>query len=274
MCTKKYKSGLGMLSHVETCGLDKLERMVNCCYCKRNVNKVYIGSHLRSCNTLFDINLKERMDVINTKKVGKEIVLGKTGRIKRDSMLKAEANMQNTIDDFDPDMFIRFPVLPRKGVYNKWKKEVKAKVPARCYFKNCKFFSTNLNDMKTHIATCPEILTLPLTCLKCDFSHQTIDVIRKHIVANHRDEPVATNDDSEASLLSDDSDDDVSSGVDENEDPKEDESVSEEPKAKPKRRKAPAKDKSLSASIPTPSKSTNTKPENKYRKCKFNRYIF
>lgn len=257
-----------MLSHVEICGLGKLEKMVICCYCKKSVSKVYLNCHLRTCNALFEINLKERMDAINSLKIGKEVVLGNTGRIKRASMIKAEEGFKTVEEDFDPDFLIRFPVPPRKGVHNKWKKELRNRGPAKCYFKNCDFQSKNVNLMKTHVNGCTAISSLPLSCLKCNFSNGDINMVRQHIIENHRDQLV-NNDDSDATIASDDDDDDVmSSGIDEPESHLEDESISEE-KAKPKGKKTPSKDKSNTSIVPTPSKAAQRAPENKYRKCRF-----
>ncbi|KAL5292064.1 GTF3C2 family protein [Megaselia abdita] len=263
ICQKKYKSGLGMLSHLETCGLDKVERMINCCYCKKNVSKVYISCHLRVCNVLFDINLKAKMEAINTVKAGKEMVLGNSGRIKRTSMIRAEDNLKVEVEEFDPDLFIKFPVLPRKGIYNKWKQDLKQKFAAKCYFKGCNFRSMNINYMKAHVNGCTAISTLPFNCLKCSFSNEAIELVREHIVKNHRDEPIMP-DDSDVSIHSEESDDDVSSGVDENEGGMEDESMVEE-QVIPKKKKTPAKEKPAVAPDVTPSKS-NKPVENKYRK--------
>lgn len=265
MCQKKYKSGLGLLSHVEVCGLGKLEKMVICIHCKKLVSKVYLNCHLRTCHVLFDKNLKERMETLNSVRAGKNIVLGNSGRVKRASMIKAEENFKTDEDYFDPDYFIKFPVLPRKGLYNKWKNDLRNKAPAKCYFHNCDFKTENINYMKAHVNGCTAISTLPLSCLKCDFTHDDVNVIRQHILERHRHEQV-THEESDASMVSEDSDNEMSSGLDENEDGLEGEDKAERPKLKSK--KVPSKDKSLVASNTSATKTPQKSVDNKYRKCK------
>lgn len=262
MCNKKYKSGLGLLSHVESCGLDKEELMIECDYCKKPINKVYMNSHLRSCHVLFEMQLKEKLEAASVEKLGKNVIVSNSGRIKRASMIKAEGYIKSVDNYFDPDIFIKFPTLPRKGVFNKWKRDVRQKSLIKCYFQNCTFTSTNVADMKQHVSCCNAISSLQLKCSKCDFSHEVIDILREHITANHKNEAPPDND-SDASIKSGESDDEVSSGVDETEDLTEEKNN----KSKTTIKHTPMKEKQAT---PGAKERAPAKPvENKYRKRKF-----
>lgn len=268
MCSKKYKSGLGLLSHVEMCGLNKLQRNIECEFCKRYINKVYMNSHLRSCNVLFEMHLKELLEKTNAQKVGKDAVVGKSGRVKRASMVKAEGMMKSFQDEFDPDVFIKFPTLPKKGIHNKWKKELRTKNVAKCYFKNCTYSSTNVADLKFHVTSCEAITSLQLKCLKCEFSHEVIDVLRQHIRASHRNDTPPEYD-SDAHISTEESSDDEFSGVDDNEnDLIEEEELVEDKKNKSLKKKTPQKEKA-NTSVSSQKQSTPKSSENKYRKCRF-----
>ena len=47
MCQRLYRSGLGMFTHLETCG--EQQKRVNCEHCGKSYTKMSLVQHMRSC---------------------------------------------------------------------------------------------------------------------------------------------------------------------------------------------------------------------------------
>ena len=91
MCSKSLSSALGLISHLEVCGLtedQKRQSYIKCEYCDIQLARTSMTNHLKNCKDLHfnktDGNSKELIAEKET------VIVGNMGRLKRQSMLKAE----------------------------------------------------------------------------------------------------------------------------------------------------------------------------------------
>lgn len=195
MCNKTYRSGAGLLMHIETCGMQQVR--LNCEYCKREYAQSSLPIHMRSCHMRYKVESKDQATEQS------EEVFGNTGRVKRHSTIKAE-NKLKVIEkelelgdkkktDLEPKDRIRYvPPLVANDFKKKWSAEIKKCGKGSCPKKMCKFTSTDLKELTSHLSSCKYIKTgyVCKPCRKRIFKteKEALDhVIKTHQNANESD---------------------------------------------------------------------------------------
>lgn len=103
MCKKLFRSGLGLLLHIENCG--SLVEHLKCEYCQRLYTKLSLNIHVRTCPERIQNLVKptnsipeEAAAAVAAGEIAPEM-LSNTGRQKRVSTLKAEKAIIAHLDD-------------------------------------------------------------------------------------------------------------------------------------------------------------------------------
>ncbi|XP_034481803.1 uncharacterized protein LOC117787400 [Drosophila innubila] len=110
LCERSFGSGLGMLLHLEGCGV--IQERVECEICKRSYSKLFIVTHSRTCSQSKE--LRETSVEAKPDESIKATVFSNAGRAKRQSTIKAETKLQKIAEhlkkpdekankDFDAD---------------------------------------------------------------------------------------------------------------------------------------------------------------------------
>lgn len=89
VCKNLYRSALGLLIHVESCGISAEEQRknrVSCSYCNNSYTKLSLAMHIRSCTAR--IAAEKAENAVNTDDIPTEEVFNNVGRIKRVSLIK------------------------------------------------------------------------------------------------------------------------------------------------------------------------------------------
>ncbi|KAI8118447.1 Zinc finger protein 512 [Lucilia cuprina] len=233
MCKKEYRSGLGMLTHIESCGV-QIERVI-CEYCKRDYAPSTLPIHVRSCYAKIALESPSNDCKLEENVEKHEEVFGNTGRLKRNSTIKAENKLKvlgeelekagdttnNDKTDIDPKSRIRYvPPLDEENTTKKWTQDIKKLGKAVCPKKRCKFSSNNLKELSDHLKNCKHIRSGYF----CNFCRRRAFKTEKeaveHVIKSHKGGR-RKSDDSDCNLKTDDEqssdDNDLSEGVDENE---------------------------------------------------------
>lgn len=84
MCNRMYRSALGLLSHIEICGITEEEKLltrVRCEFCENEFTKHTIKKHMSAC-------LQNQIELTNEANKLSKKNLNNVGRVKRESVLK------------------------------------------------------------------------------------------------------------------------------------------------------------------------------------------
>ncbi|KAM7355201.1 uncharacterized protein ACRADG_001358 isoform 1-T2 [Cochliomyia hominivorax] len=241
MCKKQYRSALGLLMHIESCGAQNTR--VICEFCKKDYAKSTLPIHMRTCYSRINEKTEEETEIAK-----KDEVFGNTGRLKRNSTIKAENklkeigeelekipdNTKNEKPEIDPKARIRY-VAPHKpdSYTSKWSADIAKLGKASCPKKPCKFNSNDLNQLIQHLKNCKN----NKSGYFCNFCRKRAFKTEKeaieHVIKSHQGGRARKkSDDSDCDVTledeqsNEDDDDDLSEGVDENEE--NDEEVIEE----------------------------------------------
>uniref|UniRef100_A0A0K8UZ35 Uncharacterized protein n=1 Tax=Bactrocera latifrons TaxID=174628 RepID=A0A0K8UZ35_BACLA len=236
MCQRTYRSALGTLLHIETCGAT--DTRTPCDYCKKEYSKFSVVSHMRTCSKRTeDEELNE--SATEAKEVAaenKEAVLNNVGRLKRASVQKAEKMLKALKDSQSTGIFCTKDakshvvfVGPEKMLEN-CAKDIETSGSAACPAQGCKFTAKDLSAVQEHFASCDLKETVAKgvynckLCAKTTKSYRAVKSVIKHILQQHKSTEVDQDfegDVSDCGIKTDDEsssdDEDVSSGVDSNE---------------------------------------------------------
>uniref|UniRef100_A0A1B0FPI4 Uncharacterized protein n=1 Tax=Glossina morsitans morsitans TaxID=37546 RepID=A0A1B0FPI4_GLOMM len=234
MCQKMYRSGLGLLTHIEGCGITQ-ERVV-CEFCKRDYSKLSLNSHLRTCAQrlrLENPNVEENEKKPN---LTVEETFSNTGRLKRVSTIKAESKLkiigehlgrsgnEENNSEFDAKTHVRYHPPMDENYRQKCSDDLNTFGKAFCPKKVCRFNSDNLDELEKHINTCKHITKSGYYCCFCKmrrFETETLAI--EHVEQCHKPK-VEESENSDCNIRTDEedsSDDDnnsISEDADENED--------------------------------------------------------
>ncbi|XP_039963803.1 uncharacterized protein LOC120776844 [Bactrocera tryoni] len=236
MCQRTYRSALGTLLHIETCGAT--DTRTPCDYCKKEYSKFSVVSHMRTCSKRAeDEELNETAtEAKEAVAENKEAVFNNVGRLKRASVQKAEKMLKALKDSQstgilctkDAKNHVEF-VGPEK-MLEKCAKDIETTGSAACPAQGCKFTAKDLNAVKEHFASCDLKETVAKgvynckLCSKTTKSYRAVKSVIKHILQQHKSAEVDQDfegDVSDCGIKTDDEssgdDEDVSSGVDSNE---------------------------------------------------------
>ncbi|KAL9906111.1 uncharacterized protein LOC119631312 isoform X2 [Glossina fuscipes] len=234
MCQKMYRSGLGLLMHIEGCGITQ-ERVI-CEFCKRDYSKLSLNPHLRTCAQrlrLENPNVEENEKKPN---LTVEETFSNTGRLKRVSTIKAESKLkiigehlgrngnEENNSEFDAKTHVRYHPPMDENYRQKCSDDLNTFGKAFCPKKICRFTSDNIDELEKHINTCKHITKSGYYCCFCKMRRfETESLAIKHIEQCHKPK-VEESDNSDCNIRTDEedsSDDDnnsISEDVDENED--------------------------------------------------------
>ncbi|XP_061394931.1 uncharacterized protein LOC133330511 [Musca vetustissima] len=247
ICNRLYRSGLGLLTHIENCGGEA--QRADCEYCHRNYALSTLNIHLRSCPERYkQLKQNEAMSETNDEasQGEQEQVLSVTGRAKRHSTIKAEtkikklgAEISNSVDekgDFNPQNHIRHTAVLGEEVREKWRDDIKKFAKAFCPGKMCQYTSDKIEQLEEHIPNCRFLPKSGYYCTMCKRSKcfVTEKEAISHVNTTHRTKEDFSLSDSDCNIKTDDeqsSDDDLLSDAveeDENELNDVDEEASEE----------------------------------------------
>lgn len=230
LCNSMRRSALGMLMHLEQCGLSKEElaesRLV-CEYCKKDYSKASFLIHKRTCPEYLKLVLEESKTQTTSEKKDEDDkandeALSNTGRFKRKSVIKAESKLKNLNEalDFVPEELIKHipkESLPSsKSIKETWTTEIDTLGKGFCASKRCPFTSTTLDGLNEHYkeTVCQYFQKPGYFCMKCKFHNENKDAVRSHIIDKHSPKP-KNQVDSEADFSSSASSASISSGDDE-----------------------------------------------------------
>ncbi|XP_073843661.1 uncharacterized protein [Musca autumnalis] len=259
MCNRLYRSGLGLLSHVETCGLGY--QRADCEYCKRNYSVTSLAIHIRSCPA--KLNQMKATETTESDNVvpPEEQVLSVTGRAKRHSTIKAEskikqigAHLVNTADEgkseFNPLDHIRYQApLAEDSIRAGWSAHIEKFGKACCPLKWCQFSSDKIEELDNHIKSCRFLPKVGYHCTACKRRpcYETEEQAIAHVRATHRTSEDFSQSDSDCNIKTDDdqtSDDDagdsLSDAVDEDENELDDVEESKNSKRRSKKKSTTA----------------------------------
>uniref|UniRef100_T1PKB7 TAZ zinc finger n=1 Tax=Musca domestica TaxID=7370 RepID=T1PKB7_MUSDO len=235
MCNKLYRSGLGLLTHIENCGSEA--QRADCEYCHRNYALSTLTAHVRSCPEKFkqmkETESSDTADIADTAPA-EEQVLSATGRAKRHSTIQAETKIkqlgadliQNAEEkhDFNPKDFIRYTAPLGDDVREKWSSDIKKFEKAFCPNKLCQFVSDKIEELEQHIASCRFIAKPGYYCTSCKrHRFETEKEAVTHVNATHHPKEDFSLSDSDCNIKtddeqsSDDGDNDLSDAVEEDE---------------------------------------------------------
>ncbi|XP_055376237.1 uncharacterized protein LOC129608627 [Condylostylus longicornis] len=224
MCQTEFKSALGVLSHIVSCGLEKEERFskthLACEICKKHIHYVTFNSHVKNCL------LKQNEPTKDEAKISENTeVLSNTGRFKRKSTVKAENKLKAIENDikFDASNYIKTVHATRGGIHRSWKRKLDAGMTVKCCAENCEENFSDLISLKAHIKDCNKILRIAFKCSLCKFTDTNAEIVKTHVHKEHEKSLKNLKDlnsDSEIEFSKKDlsqSSEECSSGVDENE---------------------------------------------------------
>lgn len=196
MCNKIYRSAVGLLMHIETCGMQQTR--VICEYCQRDYAQSTLPIHLRSCSMRYKIEYEKNQSKNDGAKQN-EKVFGNTGRVKRHSTIKAENKLkviekelgkemgEKKKTEFEPKDIIRYvSPLSSRDFQKKWSKEIKTCGKGSCPKKMCKFTSSNLKELENHLSSCRYIRTgyVCRPCRKRIFKTEKEAI--EHVIKTHQ----------------------------------------------------------------------------------------
>ncbi|KAH8372200.1 hypothetical protein KR093_010562 [Drosophila rubida] len=92
LCARTFASGLGMLLHLENCGVT--HERIECDLCKHLYSKSFIASHIRHCQKRMQAAAVEPESGTDTTADESTTVFSNAGRAKRKSTIKAETKLQ------------------------------------------------------------------------------------------------------------------------------------------------------------------------------------
>uniref|UniRef100_A0A1A9WQ27 Uncharacterized protein n=1 Tax=Glossina brevipalpis TaxID=37001 RepID=A0A1A9WQ27_9MUSC len=196
MCQKMYRSGLGLLTHIETCGV--VQERVICEYCKRDYSKLSLTPHLRTCAQRLRLespNVEEKEKPNSTL----EETFSNTGRLKRVSTIKAESKLKmigeelgrsgnkEKNSEFDAKTHVRYHPPMDKNYIQKCSQDLNKFGKAFCPKKICRFNSNTLAQLEEHINKCKHITKPGYYCCFCKircFETETLAI--EHVEQCHK----------------------------------------------------------------------------------------
>ncbi|XP_053954219.1 uncharacterized protein LOC128860614 [Anastrepha ludens] len=239
MCKRTFRSALGTLLHIELCGAANTR--APCDYCNRDYSKLSLATHMRDCSQKMLNKTDNSPEAGDATTEIKETVLNNVGRMKRASVQKAEKILKAIGRDSksagilslkDAKNYIELvPVAVLEKISEKWSYDLESVGKAHCPAQNCTFESQELNTLQAHFASCelkesskPKGVYKCQLCVSSTKTYQSAKLATKHVLQKHKhteDAPDFEADASDCGIKTDDessgADDDVSSGVDSNE---------------------------------------------------------
>ncbi|KAL1381256.1 hypothetical protein pipiens_003447 [Culex pipiens pipiens] len=235
-CGVSKKSALGLVSHRVVCGLtpEQIEASkVACENCGRKMMPVSMTSHLNGhCSVLKRIKQERHLEEVQRERREQEEEdaadgqqpdqVNQLGRVKRRATKRAETKIK-TMSCEDLILTVTKSICT-DGCLGAWKTQLRKANTARCVFPSCDFTGSSEAEMRHHHEFCPLPCEL-YECRNCRYQAAKIDPLVKHITAKHMDAvrvnmATATYESSgsEAKIgTTESSDDEGTSGVDENE---------------------------------------------------------
>ncbi|KXJ82622.1 hypothetical protein RP20_CCG012679 [Aedes albopictus] len=228
-CNVSKKSALGLVSHRPVCGMTRQEiedSKIPCQHCGRKLMPVSMNCHLFShCAVLKRKKQEEALEKAQeledeaTENSGIEPTMrNQRGTVKRQATARAEKLIQNL--SFSELIVHVSKDKVTDGCLATWRTQFRKAKVALCVFKTCSFTGTDESEMRHHHEFCPTPCEL-LECKNCKFQTEHRDQMVKHIKMKHTDVLVGmTAGDSsgtDAKMTSESSDDDGTSGTNENE---------------------------------------------------------
>lgn len=215
MCNKMYRSGLGMLTHIESCGTEPQRQ--SCPHCQKEYTLLSLTAHIRICSV--KIHPPKAVIEIPTEKV-----FSTTGRAKRVSTLKAESRLKEIGEElvttgedanFDPKIHITYKEPPLEIVLReKWSEDIATRGKGTCSAQFCRFSSDTVDTLLQHLQQCKHIKKAGFYCNLCkNLCYETEANAIKHVIEYH---PPGKDfsDDSDCNIKTDD---EQSSNTDDNE---------------------------------------------------------
>ncbi|XP_039443604.1 titin-like [Culex pipiens pallens] len=237
-CGVSKKSALGLVSHRVVCGLtpEQIEASkVACENCGRKMMPVSMTSHLNGhCSVLKRIKQERHLEEVQRERREQDEEdaadgqqsdrVNQLGRVKRRATKRAETKIK-TMSCEDLILTVTKSICT-DGCLGAWKTQLRKANTARCVFPSCDFTGSSEAEMRHHHEFCPLPCEL-YECRNCRYQAAKIDPLVKHITAKHMDAvrvnmATATYESSgsEAKVgTTESSDDEGTSGVDENEFP-------------------------------------------------------
>ncbi|XP_058838488.1 titin-like [Topomyia yanbarensis] len=263
-CGVLKKSAVGLVSHRIICGLTAEEiqaSKVTCEHCKRKMLAVSLSTHLVGHCPVLKRMKREQTPTEAIQSADEEpavetaAVVNQRGRTKRKATTTAEKKIRylscgNQIVSVTKATVTEGCVAVWDGEFRKFKK-------ASCVFKDCDFAGYEEAEMREHHLRCTSTCER-FECKNCRYQANNVQQLMKHIKVRHGNDLVNPLDSSgtEAKISSESSEDDGTSGVDENEIPdiggrmSDDESGSEKVKKKPKKRTSKGTPNSKTVGLP------------------------
>lgn len=221
MCSRMYRSGLGLFTHLENCGVE--QKRVECEYCKKSYTKLSLASHIRGCAQ----RLRAEAEANNTNNdIEESNELNVMGRKKRTSQIRAETKLktfEESLKAFDPMEHIKLEsTYPTEAQRNRFETDLETLGKCFCPIKLCRFTCENMETMEAHINECKYIPKPGYHCLICQRSFAIfaeLPMALQHMKEVHEPRAVTDVDTSDCVIPTDeeeDDDDDCSDEVDSN----------------------------------------------------------
>ncbi|XP_075159940.1 uncharacterized protein LOC142233045 isoform X2 [Haematobia irritans] len=212
MCKKLYRSALGLMMHIEGCGIER-QRM-DCEFCHKNYSYSSYPIHVRSCPERTKL-YRAKDEHLNDENNIEEVVLSVTGRAKRHSTMRAESKLKQMgaaltkeneeCPDFNPLDHIRYNAPLGDDVREKWSSDITKFAKAFCPKKLCSFSSDKLDALEEHTKQCRHILKVGYYCTYCkrrcfETEKEAVD----HVNSVHRSNEDFVASDSDCNIKTDD----------------------------------------------------------------------
>ncbi|XP_037934164.1 uncharacterized protein LOC119668654 isoform X2 [Teleopsis dalmanni] len=224
MCSRAYRSALGLLMHIEVCGLNSVR--VSCEFCNKECTKFTLIVHLRSCSRRFGERSPSK-EKEKEKEIEKEEVFNNVGRVKRTSLMKAEKKLKAIGEEFKNSAL----EMDENNFKNYFKYELSLKEHeeilanafnkldvVKCPAKTCHSILER-EQIKEHLSVCQLLSKSGYHCLMCtNVLLATKEEAIKHLISLHKNDLKLDfeDDGSNCSVKSGEEpsdDDDCSSGV-------------------------------------------------------------
>ncbi|XP_055529746.1 uncharacterized protein LOC129721328 isoform X2 [Wyeomyia smithii] len=223
-CGVSKKSAVGMVSHRTICGLtaEQIEKSkVTCEHCKRRMMAVSMSTHLVGhCPVLKKIKQEQALAEAKQRAAEEEenntgVVLNQRGRAKRKATTRAEKKIQ-TLSYGDLIVQVTRHAVT-DGCVAAWNTQFRKANKAKCVYQDCEFTGSEEEDMRQHHLSCSSI-SERFECKSCKYQANKTAPVMKHIKLKHADSIASQFDSSgtDAKISSESSDDEGTSGVDEN----------------------------------------------------------
>lgn len=178
-CGETRKSGLGLVSHAQTCGMSEAEieaSKVACQYCQKRMLFVSMSIHLKTCPELLR---QQAAQVESVEEPVKEVeeTFETSGRGRR---LKAPKKTEIDLRD----MYTRKTFTNK--VSNRWKNDSNRNLQLMCFSNACKFRTTDYEEMMVHHKSCQKVKLNIYGCKLCREERQTKADMETHLKTHYR----------------------------------------------------------------------------------------